>query len=596
MAKMYPEKYIAENRKKRAEQEVFEYFRDYAPSNWYVIHSFDLPNSPVVEEGEVDFIVIVPDDDVSGVYALEIKGGTVELLENGWWLFGGVDTKQRGPFQQAKEEMFAVCSFLKKKNKNFDYHKMFYGWGVVFWDEYRFNATLPEPWRLCKPPRRDAKVDLVDFIKKLHEHLKQKRLNMVKKKRLEKDDEYIGFLKYEGESVSNIDTNNYRMPYGPTEKEAKEIYGCFAQYTRYTEPLFKPVGEIEKDIIRFTNEQYSCLKSIYSNPRVVVTGGAGTGKTLLAIREARYFADQGKKVGLFCYNKYLYESISRTLAGCENISVNRFLQYLSKKIGQGWREDAQKGYFSTELPQRALECINGPEFDVIIVDEFQDLCTEMYLKVFDKLIPKGLSEGPYTFYGDFENQLIFGDGVDLSLLNRYWEPTRQYLTINCRNTKQIGKTTEYLSESTPPDDYKAEGNEPEFIVWTSPADQAKKLIAQITKNYSSQVGPIIVLSSYSRENSVVSKADALGTMIKDWSLEPPKGTKALFSTIQSFKGLDAPIVILTDITEYDHQSMMYVGTSRAKSRLIILESENAEKQRKVLEAEYNTKHPKKEAQ
>lgn len=56
------------------------------------------------------------------------------------------------------------------------------------------------------------------------------------------------------------------------------------------------------------------------------------------------------------------------------------------------------------LPQLACEVVKeqGICFDKIIVDEFQDLCTEEYLSFFDKVLKNGLMEGKFTFYGDLE--------------------------------------------------------------------------------------------------------------------------------------------------------------------------------------------------
>jgi hypothetical protein len=47
------------------------------------------------------------------------------------------------------------------------------------------------------------------------------------------------------------------------------------------------------------------LQATRSLPRIRFTGGAGSGKTWLAVEKARLLSRQGKRVGLFCYNKGL---------------------------------------------------------------------------------------------------------------------------------------------------------------------------------------------------------------------------------------------------------------------------------------------------
>ncbi|MHB8143945.1 MAG: ATP-binding domain-containing protein [Thermoleophilia bacterium] len=46
-----------------------------------------------------------------------------------------------------------------------------------------------------------------------------------------------------------------------------------------------------------------------------------------------------------------------------------------------------------------------------------------------------------------------------------------------------------------------------------------------------------------------------------------------YATIQAFKGLEAPAVLITDISEIDTESMkalLYIGTTRALHRLVML--------------------------
>jgi ATP-dependent exoDNAse (exonuclease V) beta subunit len=62
----------------------------------------------------------------------------------------------------------------------------------------------------------------------------------------------------------------------------------------------------------------------------------------------------------------------------------------------------------------------------------------------------------------------------------------------------------------------------------------------------------------------------------------------LFSTIQAFKGLESKIVVLCDIDDYSDERLMYVALSRARSKMFVLESDNAAKQRKNILLGRNT--------
>jgi DNA helicase IV len=52
-----------------------------------------------------------------------------------------------------------------------------------------------------------------------------------------------------------------------------------------------------------------------------------------------------------------------------------------------------------------------------------------------------------------------------------------------------------------------------------------------------------------------------------------------FCTIQSYKGLENSIIILTDIESYADNKLLYVGLSRARAALYIFESDAAHAER-----------------
>src|SRR5262249_50521729 len=59
------------------------------------------------------------------------------------------------------------------------------------------------------------------------------------------------------------------------------------------------LGIISEELLRLTEAQYQILDGLQDNPTAVIRGGAGTGKTFLAVEEARRAADLGKRV-LLC--------------------------------------------------------------------------------------------------------------------------------------------------------------------------------------------------------------------------------------------------------------------------------------------------------
>jgi DNA helicase IV len=90
---------------------------------------------------------------------------------------------------------------------------------------------------------------------------------------------------------------------------------------------------------------------------------------------------------------------------------------------------------------------------------------------------------------------------------------------------------------------------------------------------------ISILSLKPREKSVVSYITT--EKIKDYSLQP--SDNVTFSIARRIKGLENEVIILTDIESYEKgekiKEQLYVAMSRARSYLIIFESEDAQKER-----------------
>ena len=559
MAHMYPNVF-PEDSKSSGERKVFEFFKSNAPSNWYILHSFRLPAHKKVVFGEADFVVIAPN---IGVYILEIKSGGVGF-DGTYWLFrnreGKVEKKHRGPFQQAREAMFEIEKIITDELGNsYNSVNIEYGYGVIFTDDDIFplqSIVEDERWRLYK---NVVSPDYCSFIKSLHTNF-EKELNMLRK----------------------------RIPTPLTDSDASKIASRLRPIVDCVVPFRKFIEDTERDILSFTEEQYSCLDDIEINDHMVVTGGAGTGKTLLAVEEAKRAAEGGLSVGLFCYNKYLADYIKSSLTDYD-ISVYSVHYYMTKICGNSIQDEKKDDkFFACLLPALATEVTSKDDkkFDLLIVDEFQDICNTAYLDFFDAVLKGGLMDGKFTFFGDFARQAIYDNSASLSTLSNYAFFARKCLTINCRNTRNIGSelinVTGYDGKI-----YKLmiDGEPVDYYVWNDTKEQIEKLNTRIKELKSKGFGgySIVILSPKKRENSIINEYDPNGYLIGNYG-DDNSLYYAMFSTIQAFKGLESTIVILVDIDNYDNSQLMYIGLSRARSKMIVLESAAAQKQRKKIMA------------
>jgi hypothetical protein len=122
-----------------------------------------------------------------------------------------------------------------------------------------------------------------------------------------------------------------------------------------------------------TERQSVLLQATRSLPRIRFTGGAGSGKTWLAVEKARLLCRQGKRVGLFSYNKglsqYLQDRVSRW-RHAQPAFTGEFHDY-ARRLGVP--DGKGSVYFEEELPQLlkdlAVDLQPQQRLDAVIVDE-----------------------------------------------------------------------------------------------------------------------------------------------------------------------------------------------------------------------------------
>ncbi len=129
--------------------------------------------------------------------------------------------------------------------------------------------------------------------------------------------------------------------------------------------------------------QLGILEGLLDNERVVVQGGAGSGKTLLAAEAARRRAALGKKVLVLCFTQPLSKWLAARLEpdGVEVHTVSGFAKgVVDAADGPSAPEDMSDSEYWKELLLRAGELCER-RWDTVVVDEAQDLPEEAWLLV-----------------------------------------------------------------------------------------------------------------------------------------------------------------------------------------------------------------------
>ena len=560
--------YITEDVKSNAEKKVFKMFEE-APGtdSWIVLHSLSLPRHEKLIIGEIDFLVIAPN---LGIYALEVKGGRISTSDGIWTFtnrFGESNTKSRSPFKQASDGMFSVIKYLEE-NLSFEYRNLLFGYGVIFPDiDFDDTDIEFERWSYCN--KGDLENGIDEFIRKLSKHTTKKW----------------------NEKYGNFSSEKY-----PSIKQTKIISGALRK--EFDRPILSSsiYNEVEKSSINLTNEQYRVLDATEDNARILCRGQAGTGKTLLAVKEAIRSASTGKKVALLCYNKNLalnYDSFPE-LHNNENIRfVGTIHKYMLNLIGD--KADSldmdDPETYSVEIPLLCADSIGeDDQIDKLIIDEGQDIISESYLLFYDAILRKGFARGNWAIFGDFENQKLYETAGAYDSINLISENASGFVNLklqtNCRNTKKIGKGFEIMA-GVPVEKYlskSVDGPDIEYYAGIE-SDIITKISYIIDELISEKVPPrnITILSPSIYSKSCINSPEMQRFNIEQYS---PKSESITFSTIHSFKGLDNQVILLVDVNDYASKTITYVGYSRARVKLYIFESHQARKQRERIIVDY----------
>lgn len=359
------------------------------------------------------------------------------------------------------------------------------------------------------------------------------------------------------------------------------------------------VRRTEEKLLRLTEEQYDVLDRLAENKRCLIKGPAGTGKTLLSLEHARRSSAAGIRTLFVCFNRVLGDWLAKQTEGLPGVTCGSFHRCVRELIFHSPHasefEEQTRMHSEREIWNEIFPFygeLAGSEsedpFDMLIVDEAQDLLHSSAMNVLNAWLSGGLAGGSWIISGDFTNQAIYSGNSEENaeeLLESYCPHyTRERLTLNCRNTRQIAEETGFLSgfQSLPYRLGHVEGLAVDYRYWHNRDHQMKTLAEVIEKLLDDRILPedIVVLSPRRFENSVASTVlKSKETSVRELrqGAVSKVSDEIVFSTIHSFKGMESKVIVMCDVDAVDSaepQSLLYVGMSRARSHLTVLLSED----------------------
>ncbi|MDC0648820.1 NERD domain-containing protein/DEAD/DEAH box helicase [Candidatus Pseudothioglobus singularis] len=184
------------------------------------------------------------------------------------------------------------------------------------------------------------------------------------------------------------------------------------------------ISNLNKEQKSMTEGQYQIIDMFSSLDRILIEGGAGTGKTFLLLYAVKFESTNNKKIAVIT-------------------KPNRLLNFLKHEVS--FDSSIECHDFET------LSSIKENSFDVVLIDEGQDWCNNEGIDLIDKVLINGLELGRWRWFGDFENQFDKNSLFDYSYVDYLKTCTGNNalipLEINVRNTPSIVTALETISKA-----------------------------------------------------------------------------------------------------------------------------------------------------
>lgn len=529
------------------------------PDDWVALHSLDLAPWNRGLRTEIDFLVIIPD---TGIVCIEVKSHERISFEDDRWNPSEI---KRSPFKQASDGKHTFYRRLRDLVPQFKKVPVVH---CCIFPRARFDLPLNlsvQPWELIDTRAFRAFSSGQAFCADIKARMRQS----------------IG-------ADENLQSLTDRL----SQDQIETMVNCCLPVQKRRPDAREEIHHREQEIERVLREQQKPVLQLAAlNDRLVVSGGAGTGKTLIAIEVARRAAEQGRRVALLCFNNLVGEWMRRRIGQSSpplpNLVAGRTIRVMAEMTGIEIPDNPHRNFWEIELPQRLEERLTDPDFraaasfDYLVLDEAQDLLSRPRLwECLTQFLTGGVDGGTFALFGDFDNQVLAEREVmdqTLASLDASARFSRWRLSENCRNYRIVGDTAVRLSGFEKPiytGYMRIGGGVQNYDIFFYEHERAQlDKLAQWLRDFKGQgykPAEISVLSFRSSDACAAARLENEGFKLRPaWQAGEVTG----YASVQAFKGLENKVVILTDMLlgEPDfHRHLFYTGMTRATESVRVL--------------------------
>ena len=265
-----------------AEELIWNRLRDQLMDDDLVIHGQRVTDHE--KDHEADFVVAI---ECAGIVCLEVKGGEVWHDGDGWWQSRrGDSAKPIDPVAQARGACYALREYVESDPA--------WSLGRLRWDhmvvfphaEIASNFALPDcpRWKIIDRTQLDELFPLI------------RRVPLEKKQDLP--------------ILNTSEIQQLRTALSGRGLPQRDVVARSYE------------NESAADLL--TEQQSVLLGAIRMLKRVEVRGGAGSGKTFLALEQARRLTKDGQRVAVVCYSHGLASYLNRVTSNWNGVPPKKW--------------------------------------------------------------------------------------------------------------------------------------------------------------------------------------------------------------------------------------------------------------------------------
>lgn len=528
------------------------------PDDWVALHSLDLAPWNHSRRTEIDFVVIVPD---TGILCIEVKSHENIAFDGCRW---HPDTITRSPFKQAVDGRYTFYRRLSELAPKFKQIPVVH------------CCIFPRSPFDLEPNLSIARWELMD-VRAFRQ--------------FNSGNDFCNDLKARMRQSIAADAKITPLENHLSSHQVDAIIKLCVPVQKFNPDSREEIKRREEAVEKILREQQKPVLQLTAlNKRVLVSGGAGTGKTLIAMEVAQRAAEKGLRVALLCYNQlvgdWMKQKVEKVSPVPPNLITGRAIRVMAEITGIEIPNNPIQDYWDVQLPLELEERLTDPDFkataafEYLVLDEAQDIVARPQLwQCLTLFLSGGKDNGAFALFGDFDYQVL-GQRESMQMailaLDECNRPVRWNLNENCRNYPIVGDTAVRLAgfnDSVYSGYLRGGGGLHNYDIFFYNDEQAQlDRLTQWLKEFKAQgykSSEITLLSFRADYLSAASRLDPGLNVRPAWHW----GTHTSYASVHAFKGLENKVIILTDVTLDDkdfQRDLFYTGMTRATESIRIL--------------------------